>query len=428
MKTNKQNRLPLFLLCFILIVSLAGCGIPKTETKVPTATQPSAPFTEQTTDNGILVTTPYFTVTLPSLWKDNYKIQHSDHGTQLNYRLIDAKTSPDYGGHIFTIALYKDYINAAESCTTNGMYLGVLQGDDTYMVIIHSPTDLPVSEDRVAIYAQLQETKQEVLSSFTATKGYTFTQTGADNYRQRAALLQTPVTGKEIAQQFTKDTDIPLSYVGLCADLLVTETDGVTVAQDNATHHLYQDPQGNPYLIPLSFINKTDFTTPTVYKVEQFPHIVPVWSMNQTKFDEKWLSFLKTKEAIYEMYCLKDLDGEGIPELLVLQNTSLSVYLIEEDGVTLADQFDSITATMTYHFWYGIDRPGVFTKHVGGGQTHYGYLQFANHKLQHQIVVSKNTTNVPDTPEISKFSNDENLIEIATSDLPELQFSTIVLD
>jgi hypothetical protein len=83
---------------------------------------------------------------------------------------------------------------------------------------------------------------------------------------------------------------------------------------------------------------------------------------------------------------------------------------------------------MTYHFWYGIDRPGIFTKHVGGGQTHYGYLQFVNHKLQHQIVVSKNTTNVPDTPEISKFSNDENLIEIATSDLPELQFSTIVLD
>ncbi len=388
--------------------------------------QTNPPFTETVTEQGIVITTPYFSFTLPAVWQNNYTIRYSADGNNQYYRLVDPVSEETHGGHYFTVALYEDPVEAVEVCRYYGTYLGILQGDVTYSAVVLNPTDLPVPDQRVTLYHILQKTKQQVLNSFAPAKEGTFLRAGAQNYKQRAALLSTPTRAKEVAERFAKETDTPITYVGLCADLLTFEQDGKTLSRDYYAHYLYEDEVGNNYVIPLFFADDTHAVVPTVYQVEAFPHVTPCWAVDPTEFDQLCQQFFADANMSEGEYLLKDLDGEGIPELVVLQNTTLSVYLLNNNTVTLADQFDGETGTISYYEWYGLDYPGFFTCHVGGGQTHYGYLQFKNNQLHHQIVVTKNTPDPTKTAQQTTHSNDPSLANIATQTLPKANFLPLV--
>lgn len=422
-------------MCILSLLCSAGCTAQPNDnttassipaTPPPVSVPQTAPYTEQETEQGTVVTTNYFTVTLPAVWKNNYTIRYTTQNGNHYYRLVDATVGEEYGGHIFTFALYQDHLSGAETCAYYGTYLGVLQSDITYMVIVESPTDLPVPEERVPVYMQMQETKQQVLSSFTAANNATFTVNGADTYRERAAMLHADAAGREVANAFTDDTGISLTYVGLCADQFVTEIDGTAVAQYNYAHYLYEDVDGVPYLIPLCFTTEPQAITSAVYKIEDFPHITPIWSLDHAQLWQAYRQFMETTDLNEGSYRLKDINGEGLPELLVLQNTTLSVYLLQNDSVALADQFDGVTGTMTYHFWGGICHPGIFTQSIGGGKTHYGYLSFENQKLHHQIVATKDTPDPQAEADFSFTLDNQALVQIATEDLPELIFEPIL--
>ena len=408
------------LLTGMLILSFifaAGCH------KAPD-TEP--PFTETTTHQGIVITTPYFSFTLPSAWQNNYTIRYSADGNDRYYRLVDPVCEETHGGHYFTVALYEDPVEAAEICGYNGTYLGVLQGDIIYSAVVLNPTDLPVPDERADLYRSLHATKQQALDSFAPAKGTTFLRTGAQNYQQRAVLLSTPTRAKEVAERFAKETDTPITYVGLCTDLLTFEENGQTLPREHYAHYLYEDEAGTHYVIPLFFASETQTVLPTVYRVDAFPHVTQCWAVDHTEFDRLTRQFLADANMGEGEYLLKDLDGEGIPELVVRQGTTLSVYVLKSNAVAITDQYDSETATMSYYEYYGLDHPGLFTRHVGGGQTHYGYLRFENNQLRHQIVVTKNTPDPTKTAEQTAHSDDQALVDIATKDLPKVNFLPFV--
>ncbi len=172
-----MKKLLSIFLCLGLTFSLIGCQQP---TATPTDANPSAPFTQTEAENGILVTTPYFSLSLPSVWKDNYQIRYSDEENIHKYRFVDPVSEAEYGGHIFTIALYKDANQAAEACKINGKNLGILQADITYTVVIEQPTDFPAAPQREEIYRQLQETQDQVLVSFAPVSGGNFLPTSKE--------------------------------------------------------------------------------------------------------------------------------------------------------------------------------------------------------------------------------------------------------
>ena len=399
----------LLIFCAALLICSAGCR--------------RQPATDQPMQTDLTVTTPYFSLTLPSVWEGNYEVRTISDGDDHRFRLVDPISEAEYGGRYFTVALIADPLAAAEICFYNGTYFGVLQADKTYTVVIENPTDLPVPENRAKLYSELQETKQQVLESFAPAAGYTFTLTGTQNYKERAALLQTHTHAGEVADQFAKDTNIPLTYVGLCTDLLVNDTDGVTQPREGYAHYLYQDENGSSYFIPLCFTTETNTVMNEVYCLLEFPRVDLVWAVVHTKWDDAYNAFLDESGKNENPHCLKDLDGEGAPELLVMENTTLSVYHLQDGEVVFADKFDSVTATMTYHYWYGIDFPGLFTVSVGGGQTHYGYLSFASNKLTHTAVSTKDSPDPSAEEEITPLCDDARLCDIATQVLPTVDFT-----
>jgi hypothetical protein len=166
-----MKKLLSIFLCLGLAFSLIGCQQPTISliggTSSPTLTQTEG-------ENGILVTTPYFTVTLPKVWKDNYEIRYSDAENIHSYRFVDPVSEETHGGHLFTIALYQDANQADEVCKINGEKFGVLQADTAYTVVIERPTDFPAAPQREEIVRQLQETQDQVLVSFAPVNGGNF--------------------------------------------------------------------------------------------------------------------------------------------------------------------------------------------------------------------------------------------------------------
>lgn len=172
-----MKKLLSVLLCFALFFSFMGCQ----QASVSSVGGASSPTLTQTeAENGITVTTPYFTVTLPTVWKDNYEIRYTDTENIHSYRFVDPISEAEYGGNIFTIALYQDAKQAEEVCKINGENFGILQADTDYTVVIECPTDFPAAPQRQGIYRQLQETKDQVLVSFAPVNGGNFIPTQKD--------------------------------------------------------------------------------------------------------------------------------------------------------------------------------------------------------------------------------------------------------
>ena len=72
-------------------------------------------------------------------------------------------------------------------------------------------------------------------------------------------------------------------------------------------------------------------------------------------------------------YAVKDIDGNGVNELIILSNTTITVYT-NENGVKQLDSYDFVTGTVRMFSSQNPKYPGIFYFTVGGGCDHYGYL------------------------------------------------------
>jgi len=72
-------------------------------------------------------------------------------------------------------------------------------------------------------------------------------------------------------------------------------------------------------------------------------------------------------------YAIKDIDGNGIKELIIMSNTTITVYT-NENGVKQLGSYDFVTGTVRMFSSENPKYPGIFYYTVGGGCDHYSYL------------------------------------------------------
>ena len=125
---------------------------------------------------------------------------------------------------------------------------------------------------------------------------------------------------------------------------------------------------------------------------------------------EKILNELKNKkDDLY--YYIKDIDANNIDDLLVLENTKLSVYTYE-NSIELIGEQDFLTGTVRFFSSDNVSYPGIFYFTVGGGINHYGYMTIKNNKLQFEELWSEDYSGINgEKGKIIEISKNENLIK-----------------
>ena len=125
---------------------------------------------------------------------------------------------------------------------------------------------------------------------------------------------------------------------------------------------------------------------------------------------ENFLNELKNKQDdLY--YYIKDIDGNNIDDLLVLENTKLSVYTYE-NSIELIGEQDFLTGTVRFFSSDNINYPGIFYFTVGGGINHYGYMTIKDKNLSFENLWEENfaTESQNSVNYIKELSSNKDLI------------------
>ena len=123
-----------------------------------------------------------------------------------------------------------------------------------------------------------------------------------------------------------------------------------------------------------------------------------------------FLADLKAQQSdLY--YYTKDIDGNGVADLIILENTKLSVYTYEKSVMLIGEQ-DFFTGTVRFFSSDNPDYSGVFYFTVGGGAEHYGYMTVEDKKLSFEDLWEENYATEPQDSEnrIKELSPDKDLI------------------
>ena len=108
---------------------------------------------------------------------------------------------------------------------------------------------------------------------------------------------------------------------------------------------------------------------PTIQNVE--PSKTPSTYGNLMK------SFNENVPEVYYHY--KDIDGNGVYELLILENCALYIYTYDDNGVRQIGSHDFVTGT--FQFLESDNYNGIFVYTVGGGCDHYSYLTLCDDNI-----------------------------------------------
>lgn len=114
-------------------------------------------------------------------------------------------------------------------------------------------------------------------------------------------------------------------------------------------------------------------------------------------------------------YSVRDLDANGIPELIIKKGTELTIYSYMQ-GVKLIDSYDFLTGTTVLLVSDHPSYPGILYFCVGGGLEHYGYLSFVEQWIHTEELWNEDFTGITeelgyDRGRILEISKDPVLIE-----------------
>ena len=93
-------------------------------------------------------------------------------------------------------------------------------------------------------------------------------------------------------------------------------------------------------------------------------------SKTPSTYDDLMKSFNENVPEFYYYY--KDIDGNGVCELLILENCALYIYTYDDNGVRQIGSHDFVTGTL--QLLESDNYSGIFVYTVGGGCDHYRYL------------------------------------------------------
>ncbi len=112
-------------------------------------------------------------------------------------------------------------------------------------------------------------------------------------------------------------------------------------------------------------------------------------------------------------YALRDLDGDGTDELLLLNGCVLTVYGWKNE-VVLIDSQDFVTGTLQLYYSNKTQYPGIISYTVGGGMDHYSYWTVKDGKLTEEKICDKDYSGVfGEVGAVTAFTEDQTLVEEA---------------
>lgn len=139
-------------------------GKPVTEIETRDITEPS------TSKNGLEIYTEYYTITLPANWTDKYVYEVSPENKAYSLTLYHKKSKQtDFGGHLFTIALYDpadDYSTLPAYKTVDKI---VTSGGQELEIVLLYPTDVQFDPDSASEYSALTEDINHIISTLHLT-------------------------------------------------------------------------------------------------------------------------------------------------------------------------------------------------------------------------------------------------------------------
>lgn len=164
---------------FVFSMMLTGCSYQQIKPETTKKEGKREVQQKQSDKNeGIYAETRYYTLTLPSKWKDLYDLEVTSvqsHPKDLytlclyekeNHKEIDA-------GFLFSVELYRE--NEDYSYLPSYKDLGNLTvNDKVYHVIVTYPTDVQCTEDTYDLYHQLSNDIDKIIPTFQAKDGYIF--------------------------------------------------------------------------------------------------------------------------------------------------------------------------------------------------------------------------------------------------------------
>lgn len=142
----------------------------------------------------------------------------------------------------------------------------------------------------------------------------------------------------------------------------------------------------------------------------------------------EYMSFLKKQYQDNDIYfTLKDIDGNGIDELITSKNGTLKVYTFN-DEVTEIGEWEFATGTLRLLSSNNSSYPGIIYFYVGWGENIYGYMTVKDNTLSlKKLWIDHYSTESIDSPNrITKISEDQRLIEeskISYNENKDIEFS-----
>jgi len=122
------------------------------------------------------------------------------------------------------------------------------------------------------------------------------------------------------------------------------------------------------------------------------------------------------KSSSEELYfSIRDLDNNGIPELVIERNgVNITVYTYNDTVVEVGNH-DFASGTTRLFFTDNPSYPGIFFYFAGGGLDHYGYLTIKDNKLMYKELWNEDYSGISkelgiSREKIEEFSADKQII------------------
>lgn len=139
---------------------------------------------------------------------------------------------------------------------------------------------------------------------------------------------------------------------------------------------------------------------------------------------EKWQSIYKSfLSDLYKnndsdetiQFLIKDLDNNGIPELIIKKVVKLTIYTFEKNLIEIGNQ-DFLTGTTRFLGSDHSSYPGILYFYVSGGLNHYGYISIKDNKLNDEELWNEDYSGISkelgkNRDRIEELSSDKKLIE-----------------
>lgn len=140
-------------------------------------------------------------------------------------------------------------------------------------------------------------------------------------------------------------------------------------------------------------------------------------SLNEPiSIEDKYIRFLSDnyKDAVNLNYTYRDIDNNGTEELLIIENTTLTVYTASP-SVTKIGMHDFITGT--YQLLYSENKtfPGLIVLTVGGGTNHFDYITIQKNALSIKKIYDEDYSGISGSSDdkITLHSDNKELINAA---------------